>query len=74
MDLVLFGHVHNYERTCAVYQNDCKAVPTKDEDGIDTYDNANYTAPIHAVIGMAGFQLDNFSDNVSKLATIFPQF
>lgn len=74
MDLVLFGHVHNYERTCAVYQNDCKAVPTKDEDGIDTYENANYTAPIHAVIGMAGFQLDNFSDNVSKLATIFPQF
>lgn len=74
MDLVLFGHVHNYERTCAVYQNDCKAVPTKDEDGIDTYDNANYTAPIHAVIGMAGFQLDNFSDNVSKLATFFPQF
>uniref|UniRef100_A0A164VFR4 Purple acid phosphatase n=1 Tax=Daucus carota subsp. sativus TaxID=79200 RepID=A0A164VFR4_DAUCS len=60
VDLALFGHVHNYERTCAVYQGECKAMPTKDGNGIDTYDNTNYQAPVHAVIGMAGFSLDSF--------------
>ncbi|KAL0370890.1 UNVERIFIED_CONTAM: putative inactive purple acid phosphatase 27 [Sesamum angustifolium] len=63
VDLALFGHVHNYERTCAVYQQECKAMPTKDANGVDTYDNANYSAPVHAVIGMAGFTLDSFSKN-----------
>ncbi|XP_028089671.1 probable inactive purple acid phosphatase 27 [Camellia sinensis] len=58
VDLVLFGHVHNYERTCAVYQNECKAMPKKDGHGIDTYDNTNYSAPVQVVIGMAGFNLD----------------
>ncbi|XP_026659661.2 probable inactive purple acid phosphatase 27 isoform X2 [Phoenix dactylifera] len=66
VDLVLFGHVHNYERTCAVYQNECKGMPTRDKDGVDTYDNSNYTAPIHAVIGMAGFTLDNFQSGVEN--------
>ncbi|KAK4407606.1 putative inactive purple acid phosphatase 27, partial [Sesamum angolense] len=61
VDLALFGHVHNYERTCAVYQQECKAMPSKDPNGVDTYDNANYSAPVHAVIGMAGFTLDSFS-------------
>ncbi|KAJ8635668.1 hypothetical protein MRB53_009935 [Persea americana] len=70
VDLVLFGHVHNYERTCAVYQSDCKAMPTKDKDGFDTYDNSNYSAPIHAVIGMAGFTLDEFSDNVDNWSLV----
>lgn len=60
VDLVLFGHVHNYERTCAVYRNKCKAVPKKGTDGVDTYDNTNYEAPVHAIIGMAGFRLDSF--------------
>ncbi|PSS26490.1 Inactive purple acid phosphatase 27 precursor [Actinidia chinensis var. chinensis] len=60
VDLALFGHVHNYERTCAVYQSQCKAIPKKDQNGIDTYDNTNYSAPVHAVIGMAGFSLDTF--------------
>ncbi|RWR76111.1 putative inactive purple acid phosphatase 27 [Cinnamomum micranthum f. kanehirae] len=70
VDLVLFGHVHNYERTCAVYQSDCKAMPTKDKDGFDTYDNSNYSAPIHAVIGMAGFTLDEFSNNVDNWSLV----
>ncbi|XP_054813737.1 probable inactive purple acid phosphatase 27 [Prosopis cineraria] len=60
VDLVLFGHVHNYERTCSIYQSTCKAKPTKDAKGIETYDNKNYTAPVHVVIGMAGFTLDKF--------------
>lgn len=63
VDLVLFGHVHNYERTCAVYKNECKALPKKDSSGIDTYDNSKYAAPVHAIIGMAGFTLDQFPNH-----------
>lgn len=40
-------------------------MPTKDKNGIDTYDNSNYTAPVQAVVGMAGFSLDKFPDDVS---------
>ncbi|KAK1360460.1 Purple acid phosphatase [Heracleum sosnowskyi] len=65
VDLVLFGHVHNYERTCAIYQGECKAMPKKDGNGIDTYDSSNYQAPVHAVIGMAGFSLDSFPSTAS---------
>ncbi|XP_073037547.1 probable inactive purple acid phosphatase 27 isoform X1 [Primulina eburnea] len=72
VDLALFGHVHNYERSCGVYKQECKAMPKKDSNGIDTYDNTNYSAPVHAVIGMAGFNLDDFStnDNVWSLSRI----
>lgn len=66
VDLVLFGHVHNYERTCSVFQKECKAMPTKDKNGVDTYDGRNYSAPVHAVIGMAGFTLDKFSNHVES--------
>ncbi|RHN79115.1 putative phosphodiesterase I [Medicago truncatula] len=66
VDLVLFGHVHNYERTCSVYQKKCKAMPIKDQKGIDTYDNRNYSAPVHAIIGMAGFTLEKFSINAES--------
>lgn len=65
--MAFFGHVHNYERTCPVYQEECKAMPTMDENGISTYDNSNYSAPVHAVMGMAGFTLDKFkTDDVSR--------
>ncbi|KAF3330730.1 putative inactive purple acid phosphatase 27 [Carex littledalei] len=64
VDLVLFGHVHNYERTCAIYQYQCKGVPRKGKSGIDTYYNSNYTAPVHVIVGMAGFSLDSFPSNV----------
>ncbi|KAL9424327.1 hypothetical protein AB3S75_036251 [Citrus x aurantiifolia] len=63
VDLALFGHVHNYERTCSVYKQSCLAMPTKDANGIDMYDHSNYSAPVQAVIGMAGFTLDKFPDN-----------
>ncbi|XP_004506354.1 probable inactive purple acid phosphatase 24 [Cicer arietinum] len=66
VDLVLFGHEHNYERTCSIYERQCKAMPTKDQNGIDTYDNRNYTAPVHAVIGMAGFKLDKFPNKIQS--------
>jgi len=63
-DLVLFGHVHNYERTCSVFQNECKAMPKKDQSGVDIYDHSNYSAPVQVVIGMAGFRLGGFTDKV----------
>ncbi|KAK6933880.1 Purple acid phosphatase, N-terminal [Dillenia turbinata] len=66
VDLVLFGHVHNYERMCNVYQNECKGMPKKGQNGIDTYDLSTYTAPVQAVIGMAGFTLDEFPNNVDE--------
>ena len=46
-------------------------MPKKDEDGVDTYDNSNYTAPVQAVIGMAGFSLDKFPDNVVSIKCIY---
>lgn len=39
-------------------------MPKKDKNGTDTYDHSNYTAPMQAVIGMAGFKLDKFSKKV----------
>lgn len=70
VDLVLFGHVHNYERTCSVFQKECKAMPTKDKRGVDTYDGRNYSAPVYAVIGMAGFTLDKFSSHVESWSLV----
>lgn len=61
----MFGHVHNYERTCSIYKGQCKGLPSKDDTGIDTYDHRNYSAPVQAIIGMAGFSLDQFPSGVS---------
>ncbi|KAL9662943.1 hypothetical protein QQ045_027778 [Rhodiola kirilowii] len=66
VDLALFGHVHVYERTCAVYKGKCLGMPVKDQNGIDTYDTRKYTAPVHAIIGMAGFKLDKFPSKELK--------
>ncbi|KAJ7519051.1 hypothetical protein O6H91_20G020900 [Diphasiastrum complanatum] len=60
VDLALWGHVHNYERTCAVNRSLCIQYPKKDDDGIDTYTSNTHIAPVHTVIGMSGFQLDSF--------------
>ncbi|KAL3719135.1 hypothetical protein ACJRO7_004135 [Eucalyptus globulus] len=69
-DLVLFGHMHNYERTCSVFQNECKAMPKKDQSGVDIYDHSNYSAPVQVVIGMAGFRLGEFTDEPSDWSLI----
>lgn len=61
VDLVLWGHVHNYERTCSVFKQACRLMPTKDLNGVDTYNNTHqYSAPVHVVIGTGGFSLDKF--------------
>ncbi len=69
VDLAVWGHVHNYERTCAVYKSKCLAFPSN-INGVDTYNNTDYKAPVHAVIGMAGFTLDSFSTAVSRPLTL----
>ncbi|XP_057849603.2 probable inactive purple acid phosphatase 27 isoform X2 [Cryptomeria japonica] len=75
VDLVLWGHVHNYERTCAVFQNTCKSLPEEDVNGVDTYHTRNYSAPVHVVIGMAGFSLDEFESNPSNWSLVrFSEF
>ncbi|PKI33926.1 hypothetical protein CRG98_045673 [Punica granatum] len=56
VDLALFGH--------------CKAFPVKDQDRVDVYDHSNYSAPVQAVIGMAGFTLDGFPDNVQDWSLV----
>ncbi|KAM2263650.1 hypothetical protein ACFXTI_039910 [Malus domestica] len=43
-----------------------QTIASKDENGIDTYDHSNCSAPVHAVIGMAGFTLDGFSSGVNN--------
>ncbi len=45
VDVAFWGHVHNYERTCPVYNEKCRG----------TYSNSE--APVHFVIGMAGQSL-----------------
>lgn len=40
-------------------------MPRKDENGTDTYDNGNYKAPVHAIVGMAGYGLEKFPSFVS---------
>jgi hypothetical protein len=42
VNLALWGHHHSYQRTCPVFQQQCQ-------------ESGNY--PVHAVIGMGGFQL-----------------
>ncbi|EFJ34348.1 hypothetical protein SELMODRAFT_438745 [Selaginella moellendorffii] len=69
VDLALWGHVHNYERTCAVNQSRCVQVPAKDDTGVDVY-VSNGSAPIHAVVGMAGFSLDLFPANWSSWSMV----
>ncbi|XP_057818701.1 probable inactive purple acid phosphatase 27 [Cryptomeria japonica] len=63
VDLALWGHVHNYERTCSIFNETCKALPSKDLEGIDTYNTTKYAAPVHVIVGTGGFSLDKFKDN-----------
>ncbi|KAH9313298.1 hypothetical protein KI387_028333, partial [Taxus chinensis] len=60
VDLALWGHVHNYERTCAVNNSKCLNYPMRDHRGFDNYKSSEYYAPVHVIIGMSGFELDSF--------------
>ncbi|CAN1152876.1 Probable inactive purple acid phosphatase 1 [Linum perenne] len=54
VDIAMFGHVHNYERTCPVYENIC----TREEK--NNYQGA-LNGTIHVIVGGAGASLSMFS-------------
>ncbi|CAF2050926.1 unnamed protein product [Brassica rapa] len=55
VDIAIYGHAHNYERTCPVYQSVC----TSDE---KTNYKGTFNGTIHIVAGGAGAGLAEFSD------------
>ncbi|KAL5815024.1 hypothetical protein ACOSQ3_025823 [Xanthoceras sorbifolium] len=55
VDIAFYGHVHNYERTCPIYQNQC--VNTEKHHYSGTVDGT-----IHVVIGGGGSHLSKFSE------------
>ncbi|XP_040383747.1 nucleotide pyrophosphatase/phosphodiesterase-like isoform X2 [Oryza brachyantha] len=54
VDLAFYGHVHNYERTCPVFEGQC-ASPERSR-----YSGA-VAGTIHAVVGGGGSHLSNFT-------------
>lgn len=57
VDIALFGHVHNYERTCPIYQNRC-VNPEK------SHYSGTVNGTIHIVVGGGGSHLSKFADEV----------
>eukprot|EP00250_Pteridium_aquilinum_P014553 c22059_g1_i1 orf=201-2117(-) len=55
VDLAFFGHVHNYERTCPAYENQCVSTETSQYTGV-------FNATIHVVVGGAGASLSAYSE------------
>lgn len=55
VNAALFGHVHQYERTCALANHRCRddAVSVDGSDG-DGDGSESYQAPVYLTIGMAG--------------------
>lgn len=49
VDLSLYGHIHNAQKTCPMVNGAC----------VNTTDGAGYDAPIHIVIGNAGQKIMN---------------
>ncbi|KAI3699010.1 hypothetical protein L2E82_42979 [Cichorium intybus] len=66
VDIAIFGHAHNYERTCPMYQSNC----TNNENG-------NYTGSlngtIHVVAGGGGASLTEFA-SVSQTWSLFRDY
>ncbi|KAJ8510982.1 hypothetical protein OPV22_001416 [Ensete ventricosum] len=57
VDMAFFGHVHNYERTCPIYQNQCV-------NNEKLHYSGTMNGTIHVVVGGGGSHLSNFSDTV----------
>lgn len=55
VDMAFYGHVHNYERTCPIYQNQCVNLERSHYSG-------TVNGTIHVVVGGGGSQLSYFSD------------
>ncbi|KAL1333786.1 hypothetical protein HN51_062649 [Arachis hypogaea] len=59
VDIAFYGHVHNYERTCPIYQNQCVNKERSQYSG-------TVNGTIHVVVGGAGSHLSNFSQVTPK--------
>ncbi|XP_042378596.1 nucleotide pyrophosphatase/phosphodiesterase-like isoform X1 [Zingiber officinale] len=59
VDIAFYGHVHNYERTCPIYQNQCVNNEASHYSG-------TMNGTIHVVAGGGGSHLSNFSDVVPR--------
>ncbi|PIA51145.1 hypothetical protein AQUCO_01100172v1 [Aquilegia coerulea] len=55
VDIAFYGHVHNYERSCPIYQNQC--VNTE-----KSHYSGTVNGTIHVVVGGGGSHLSKFSD------------
>ncbi|KAH7296470.1 hypothetical protein KP509_26G024200 [Ceratopteris richardii] len=62
VDLAFFGHVHNYERTCPVYENKCISTERSLYTGV-------FNATIHLVVGGAGASLSDYSEVQTSWST-----
>ncbi|XP_019232207.1 PREDICTED: probable inactive purple acid phosphatase 27 [Nicotiana attenuata] len=54
VDIAFYGHVHNYERTCPIYQNQCVNSERSHYSGV-------VNGTIHVVVGGGGSHLSEFS-------------
>ncbi|CAN8325822.1 unnamed protein product [Cochlearia groenlandica] len=63
VDIAFYGHVHNYERTCPVYQSQCV------DNGKDHY-SGTFKGTIHVVAGGAGCHLAPFSSLIPKWSLV----
>lgn len=54
VDIAFYGHVHNYERTCPVYQNQCVSKEKHHYSG-------TVNGTIHVVVGGGGSHLSEYS-------------
>lgn len=59
VDIALYGHVHNYERTCPIYENIC----TREE---TNYYKGTLNGTIHVVAGGGGASLSDFTTLQTK--------
>jgi hypothetical protein len=57
VDIAFYGHVHNYERVCPIYQNRCVTKEKYQYSG-------TVNGTIHVVVGGGGSHLSNYSDVV----------
>ncbi|XP_062168602.1 probable inactive purple acid phosphatase 27 [Alnus glutinosa] len=54
VDVAFFGHIHNYERTCPIYQNQCV-------NSEKSHYSGTMNGTIHVVVGGAGSHLSKFT-------------
>ncbi|CAL5017971.1 unnamed protein product [Urochloa decumbens] len=57
VDMAFYGHVHNYERTCPVYEEKCTSSEKSHYSG-------TMNGTIHVVVGGGGSHLSNFTTEV----------